>query len=70
MELGLIGLGRMGASMSRRWLRAGHSVVGYARHAETVTGLVADGALSVGATSFEDLVSRLSNSVSSAGTAG
>ncbi len=26
MELGLIGHGRMGASMSQRWLRAGHSV--------------------------------------------
>ncbi len=60
MELGLIGLGRMGASMSRRWLRADHAVVGYARHAETVAGLVSDGALSVGARSLEDLVSRLS----------
>ena len=60
MELGLIGLGRMGANMSRRWRRAGHAVVGYARHAETVAGLVEDGALSAGATSLEDLVSRLS----------
>ena len=45
--------------MSRRWLRAGHAVVGYARTAETVEGLVADGAISVGATSLEDLVARL-----------
>ena len=59
MQLGLIGLGRMGGNMSRRWLRAGHTVVGYARHAETVEGLVADGAISVGATTIEDLVARL-----------
>ncbi len=60
MELGLIGLGRMGASMARRWLRAGHFVVGYARHDETVVGLVADGALSAGAASLEELVAQLS----------
>jgi len=35
MQIGLVGLGRMGANMSRRWLRDGHTVVGYARHAET-----------------------------------
>ena len=40
MKLGLIGLGRMGANMSRRWLRHGHTVVGYARHADTVEALV------------------------------
>jgi len=59
MELGLIGLGRMGANMSRRLLRGGHHVVGYARHEETVNGLVADGSLSAGATSLEDLVKQL-----------
>ena len=59
MELGLIGLGRMGANMSRRLLRGGHQVVGYARHEETVQGLVADGSLSAGATSLEDLVKQL-----------
>ncbi len=31
MQLGLIGLGRMGANMARRWLAAGHTCVGYAR---------------------------------------
>jgi 6-phosphogluconate dehydrogenase len=41
MQIGLVGLGRMGANMSRRWLRDGHTVAGYARHAETVNGLVA-----------------------------
>jgi hypothetical protein len=30
MQIGLVGLGRMGANMSRRWLRDGHTVVGYA----------------------------------------
>ncbi|MFI5261483.1 MAG: phosphogluconate dehydrogenase (NAD(+)-dependent, decarboxylating) [Candidatus Limnocylindrales bacterium] len=59
MELGLIGLGRMGANMSRRLLRGGHRVIGYARHAETVQGLVADGSLSAGATSLADLVGQL-----------
>ena len=58
MQLGLIGLGRMGANMSRRLLRGGHHVVGYARHEETVNGLVADGSLA-GATSLEDLVTQL-----------
>ncbi len=59
MQIGLVGLGRMGANMSRRWLRAGHTVVGYARHAETVNGLVADRAISAGGTSLKDLVGRL-----------
>ena len=36
MQVGLIGLGRMGANMSRRWIKDGHRVVGYARTAATV----------------------------------
>jgi 6-phosphogluconate dehydrogenase (decarboxylating) len=59
MQIGLIGLGRMGSNMSRRWVGAGHSVVGYARHAETVDGLLADKAISAGASSLEDLVGQL-----------
>jgi len=59
VQLGLIGLGRMGANMSRRWLRGGHTVVGYARTAATVEGLVAEGAISGGAASLEDLVAGL-----------
>ena len=59
MKLGLIGLGRMGANMARRWGGAGHTVVGYARHAETVQALVADGTLTAGATSLADLVAQL-----------
>jgi 6-phosphogluconate dehydrogenase len=59
MKLGLVGLGRMGANMSRRWLRYGHTVVGYARHADSVTALVKDGAISDGATSLADFVAKL-----------
>src|SRR5437016_3860849 len=60
MELGLIGLGRMGAFMAQRLVRAGHSVVGYARHASTVQSRMQEGAISGGASSLENLVSQLS----------
>jgi 6-phosphogluconate dehydrogenase len=59
MQVGLVGLGRMGANMSRRWLRNGHTVLGYARTKATVDGLVADGAISGGSDSLSDLVSKL-----------
>src|SRR6266567_6561881 len=59
MELGLIGLGRMGAYMSQRLLRAGHTVVGYARHAETVQKNLQAGAITSGAASLQELVSKL-----------
>ena len=48
MQVGLVGLGRMGANMSRRWLRSGHTVFGYQRRAETVAALVSEGAISAG----------------------
>ncbi len=57
MQLGMIGLGRMGANMTRRILRAGHEVVVYDRSAEAVAGLVKEGA--TGSTSVSDLVARL-----------
>lgn len=60
MELGMIGLGRMGANMARRLLRAGHTSVGYARHAETVQALQKDGAITRGATSLAEVVNQLS----------
>ena len=60
MQLGMIGLGRMGANMSQRLTRAGHTIVGYVRHAETVQALVKGGAISEGATSLDDLVNKLS----------
>ena len=59
MHVGLVGLGRMGANMARRWRRNGHTVVGYARTAATVDGLVADGAIDAGAHSLADLVAQL-----------
>ena len=57
MEIGMIGLGRMGSSMVRRLLRAGHQCVVYDIHPETVQALVKEGA--VGATSLEDFVQKL-----------
>jgi 6-phosphogluconate dehydrogenase (decarboxylating) len=53
MELGMIGLGRMGASMVRRLLRAGHQCVVYDVQPQAVEALARDGA--IGATSLEDL---------------
>jgi 6-phosphogluconate dehydrogenase len=60
MELGMIGLGRMGAFMAQRLIRAGHTISGYVRHAETVDALLKEGAITQGATSLEDLVGKLS----------
>src|SRR4051794_19516430 len=57
MEIGMIGLGRMGASMVRRLLRAGHQCVVFDLRSEAVDALVKDGA--VGATSFEDFAAKL-----------
>ncbi len=60
MELGLVGLGRMGAYMAQRLIRNGHSVVGYVRHAERIQELLQEGSITQGASSLEDLVSKLS----------
>jgi len=57
MELGMIGLGRMGANMIERLLKGGHRVVGYARRTESVNRVVERGA--EGANSLEELVSKL-----------
>ncbi|HET9920260.1 MAG TPA: NAD(P)-binding domain-containing protein, partial [Ktedonobacteraceae bacterium] len=59
MELGLIGLGRMGANMAQRLRRSGHRVVGYARHASTVQSRLQEGAISAGASSLTDIVNHL-----------
>lgn len=58
MEIGLIGLGRMGAGMARRWIRGGHTVVVNNRSADPIKELEQDGA--IGAYSVEELVSKLS----------
>ena len=57
MELGMIGLGRMGSNMVQRLLRAGHQCVVYDVHPEAVQSLVKDGA--VGAKSIEDFAKKL-----------
>jgi 6-phosphogluconate dehydrogenase len=59
MDLGMIGLGRMGTNMVRRLLRAGHQCVVYDIHPEVVQALVKERA--VGATSLTDFVHKLSH---------
>jgi 6-phosphogluconate dehydrogenase len=58
MELGVIGLGRMGSNMSQRLMEGGHSVVAYDRSAEAVREVAKAGA--AGAGSLEELVRKLS----------
>jgi 6-phosphogluconate dehydrogenase len=57
MQLGMVGLGRMGANMVRRLIKAGHQCVAYDRSPQVVDELVKDKA--VGASSLQDLVSKL-----------
>jgi len=58
MQLGMIGLGRMGANLVRRLMRDGHHCVAYDRTQAAVNQLADDGA--VGASSLADFVSKLS----------
>jgi len=58
MELGLIGLGKMGGNMAERLRRGGHKVVGFDFSADAVKRLTDSG--SVGVNSLEDLVKNLS----------
>jgi 6-phosphogluconate dehydrogenase len=58
MQLGMIGLGRMGANMVRRLMRGGHQCVVFDVNCENVHRLTDEGAL--GASSLDDLISRLS----------
>jgi len=57
MQLGMIGLGRMGANMVRRLEKAGHKCVVYDRSANAVQDLVKDGA--TGSKSLDDFVAKL-----------
>ncbi|MDE3180255.1 MAG: decarboxylating 6-phosphogluconate dehydrogenase [Acidobacteriota bacterium] len=57
MQLGMIGLGRMGASMVSRLLHGGHQCVVFDTKAESVKELVSKGA--TGAASLDDLVAKL-----------
>ncbi len=57
MQLGMIGLGRMGANMVRRLIRGGHECVVFDRHRKSISQLVEEGA--TGSDSLEDFVSKL-----------
>ena len=57
MQLGMIGLGRMGANMARRLIKNGHACVVFDRSQETVGKLAKEKA--VGASSLADFVKKL-----------
>ncbi|HZQ25368.1 MAG TPA: decarboxylating 6-phosphogluconate dehydrogenase [Terriglobales bacterium] len=57
MQLGMVGLGRMGANMTRRLMRANHQLVVSDLSAEAVKALVGEGA--TGSSSIADLVAKL-----------
>ena len=57
MQLGMVGLGRMGSNMVRRLMRGRHECVVSDLSADAVRGMAAEGA--VGSSSLDDLVSRL-----------
>jgi len=57
MQLGMIGLGRMGANMVRRLIKDDHACVVYDVHPETVSALAREGA--VGASSLADMVAKM-----------
>jgi 6-phosphogluconate dehydrogenase len=57
MQLGIVGLGRMGANMARRLMRDGHEIVAYDVNADAVSQLAGEGA--TGADSLEDLAAKL-----------
>jgi 6-phosphogluconate dehydrogenase len=57
MQLGMIGLGRMGANIVRRIMRDGHTAVAYDTNADTVAQLESEGA--VGARSLEEFIQKL-----------
>jgi 6-phosphogluconate dehydrogenase len=58
MQLGMVGLGRMGANMTRRLLRGGHEAVVFDLNPQSVAEIAGEGA--VGASSLEDFVAKLS----------
>jgi 6-phosphogluconate dehydrogenase len=59
MQLGMVGLGRMGANLVRRLVRDGHRCVVYDVNGEAVTGLAAESDAITGAASLSDLVQAL-----------
>jgi len=57
MQIGMVGLGRMGGNMARRLLRGGHEVVGFATDSKAVKQLVSEGAK--GTTTLKDFAAML-----------
>jgi 6-phosphogluconate dehydrogenase len=57
MQIGMIGLGRMGGNMTRRLLRAKHQCIAFDRHPENVRKVTDEGG--TGAASLEELVQKL-----------
>ena len=57
MELGMIGMGRMGSNMARRLLKGGHGITAWDPVKEAIAAIVAEGA--TGATSIADLAGKL-----------
>src|SRR5260370_7929059 len=57
MQLGMIGLGRMGGNIVRRLMKHGHSTVVYDKDPKAVAAIAADGA--VGADALADFVKKL-----------
>ena len=57
LQLGMVGLGRMGAGIVRRLMRDGHTCVGYDVFPDAVKAVEADGA--TGSSSLEDFVAKL-----------
>jgi 6-phosphogluconate dehydrogenase len=57
VQLGMMGLGRMGANMVRRLMKGGHRCVVHNRSPDSVRQLVSEGA--IGSTSLEDFVQKL-----------
>src|SRR5947209_18386160 len=57
MQMGMVGLGRMGANMVRRLMRDGHECVVYDVRAESVSALQSEGAEGTGL--LQELVERL-----------
>lgn len=58
MQLGMVGLGRMGANMARRLMRDGHEIVAFDVNPDAVSELAGEGA--TGADSLADLAAKLS----------
>src|SRR6201996_8127498 len=57
MELGIVGLGRMGSNMARRLMKDGHTIVAYDVNPDAVKGLEGEGA--TGAGSLADFVAKM-----------